>query len=526
MRFYETTYEDYMRASRQYDLHPELVPWIQSLPSSIQQCPSLILYGPSGTGKYTQALRIIERFSPSQLKYMKYMTVQQKENTSSAAASTTGQSSSQNQSQGQGGQSQGQGQANGGGGGGADKEKNDEWIYRISDVHYEIDFALLGCESKKIWNECFFQIADIISMRPEKSGIILCRNFHTIHSELLNVFYSYMQHSSLLHIHIVFVLLTEHVSFIPSNIIQCCQCLPIHRPSHDMYQHLMDSHHLPNTPQANAHAQQSKCQSSNSLVSSSMVSSSMPSSFQGFYSYRHRLNFVPADKQTTTNIHLSSNKKSNGMDTNNKRKEDNDVGLGLNGNANVKDTRTTNQEQKKAKLIMNQLAPESILNLKELHYLGKVDQLHQLPTDLFNIVCDNIIQEMECMCQTMRTNQTTSSMSMSMSMSLDMDQKKLAMVKRYADFRDALYDILLYGIDITECLWYILNHYLVETTRLHVANLPVILDRIHVFLKYYNNNYRPIYHLESIFFFLIMQIHVYDKDHALSMTMTTTSKTI
>jgi hypothetical protein len=28
-------------------------------------------------------------------------------------------------------------------------------------------------------------------------------------------------------------------------------------------------------------------------------------------------------------------------------------------------------------------------------------------------------------------------------------------------------------------------------------------------LKYYNNNYRPIYHLESILFYLITKIHAY-----------------
>lgn len=146
--------------------------------------------------------------------------------------------------------------------------------------------------------------------------------------------------------------------------------------------------------------------------------------------------------------------------------------------------------RKRAKQIVETVSPDTILNLKEIHYLGKVDNVNQLPTDLFNIVCNNIIQEIECMCTTMNPSSTTD---------------KAAMVKRYADFRDALYDILLYGIDITECLWYILNHYMVDS--LQVAELPEILDRIHVFLKYYNNNYRPIYHLESIFFFLIMRIH-------------------
>jgi hypothetical protein len=34
-----------------------------------------------------------------------------------------------------------------------------------------------------------------------------------------------------------------------------------------------------------------------------------------------------------------------------------------------------------------------------------------------------------------------------------------------------------------------------------------ILKRSFTFLKYYNNNYRPIYHLESMFFYIIYIIH-------------------
>lgn len=466
MRFYETTYEDYMRASHRFDMHPELFPCIQSLPISIQQCPSLILYGPSGSGKYTQALRIIERFSPSQLKYMKYMVVQQKELTSSSSSSSSSLSSTSSST------SSASSSLTAATNVASDKEKNDEWIYRISDVHYEIDFALLGCESKKIWNECFFQIADIISMRPEKSGIILCRNFHTIHSELLNVFYSYMQHSSLLHIQIVFIILTEHLSFLPSNIIQCCQCIPVRRPAKEMYAQLIDSQAL-DLP-------------TNAASFHSPHNHHPPRPPQGFYSYHYRdRGIIPSPKKSLSSSSLAASSVASlasfPLSTSS-----------LNVFPVVKGPPASDiSMRKRAKQIVESISPDSILNLKEIHYLGKVDNVTQLPTDLFNIVCNNIIQEIEWMCTTMNPTTTATD--------------KAAMVKRYADFRDALYDILLYGIDITECLWYILNHYMVDS--LQVAELPEILDRIHVFLKYYNNNYRPIYHLESIFFYLIMRIH-------------------
>ena len=38
-------------------------------------------------------------------------------------------------------------------------------------------------------------------------------------------------------------------------------------------------------------------------------------------------------------------------------------------------------------------------------------------------------------------------------------------------------------------------------------NIDFILSRLYIFFKYYNNNYRPIYHLESIIYYLIKIIH-------------------
>lgn len=298
------------------------------------------------------------------------------------------------------------------------------YTYHISDVHYEIDFALLGCESKKMWNECFFQIVDIISSKRNKTGIILCKNFHAIHSELLDVFYSYMQHCRALSIHIAFVLITEHVSFIPSSILQCCRVISVRRPSSQLYQEL--ERYLTQYPMEDIGA---KC-------------------------------------------------------------------LGLLKLA--KPALAANRTQ-----LLREVAPDQILNLKELRALALVQSPREMPKDVFNIVCDNIIRVM-------------------------MNHRDLNIL----DLRDNLYDILLYGIDITECLWYILyffveNDILVsckspadrtafgtspaDRTALRDSNATIgeILSRINSFLKYYNNNYRPIYHLESIFIYLITRIFQY-----------------
>ena len=129
MKYYETTFDEYVSSCEKNNLHEELN--IQ-LPDKIENVENLIFYGPSGIGKYTQVLKHIKKYSPTQLKYQKKITI------------TT---------------------------------EKQEYIYPISDIHYEIDMALLGCNSKTLWHEIFYQIVDIISIKETKVGFIVCKNF-------------------------------------------------------------------------------------------------------------------------------------------------------------------------------------------------------------------------------------------------------------------------------------------------------------------------------------------------------------
>ena len=94
MKFHETSYEEYIHAVDHYNLHPEMKTIYTSFPKRISDVGNLIVYGPPGVGKYTQVLTILRKYSQSDLKYDKRITCQ--------------------------------------------TEKQD-LIYRISDIHYEID---------------------------------------------------------------------------------------------------------------------------------------------------------------------------------------------------------------------------------------------------------------------------------------------------------------------------------------------------------------------------------------------------
>ena len=143
MKFHETHFEEYIKKE---NLHPKLEKiYNNNFPKTINKLGNLIFYGPSGVGKYTQMLNSIKKYSPSDLKYEKKTSL---------------------------------------------TFNKQQYFFKISDIHFEVDMSLLGCNSKLLWHDIYQQIIDIVSAKHERSGIIVCKYFHEIHSELLENFYS------------------------------------------------------------------------------------------------------------------------------------------------------------------------------------------------------------------------------------------------------------------------------------------------------------------------------------------------
>ena len=172
MKISDNLFEEYLNNYNKINFHPEL----NNVKKNIKKMdffPNLILYGPSGSGKYTQALSIISETFNNDLKYEKKMWI---------------------------------------------KNQKEEYFIKISDVHYEVDMYLLGCNAKQLWSDIFIQIKDSIETSQNKFGIILCKNFHNINNELLEIFYSYIQNNNF-GCTIKYILITEHISFIFTNIL-------------------------------------------------------------------------------------------------------------------------------------------------------------------------------------------------------------------------------------------------------------------------------------------------------------------
>jgi hypothetical protein len=79
---------------------------------------------------------------------------------------------------------------------------------------------------------------------------------------------------------------------------------------------------------------------------------------------------------------------------------------------------------------------------------------------------------------------------------------------KYDALRERLYDLLTYDINIQECIWFILRR-LITNGSLLPEMMDDIMIQMYTFFQYFNNNYRPIYHLENFVLLLVCKIHGY-----------------
>lgn len=316
MKFLATHFDEYIQNYNKCPLHSSLKKMYASYPNDLNKLKNIIFYGPSGVGKYTQMLTCIKKYSPSELKYEKRLTcVYNKTN----------------------------------------------YFFKISDIHFEIDMALLGCNAKLLWNEIYINIIDVLSSRTNKAGIIVCKNFHKIHSELLDCFYSYMQNNNMA-TNITYIFLTENISFIPDNILNTFNIVSIPRPTKTLYNKITGN--------------------------------------------------------TNSNIRVDEIYNIKNLNTN------------------------TNPMQHNMKI-----------------YTDKIYSILINPSTI-----------------------------------------------KFTGFRDIIYDIFIYDIDIGYIIWELLKK-MMNDKKLSTTMVSDIFIEMFTFLQYYNNNYRPIYHIEKFLYSIINKIH-------------------
>lgn len=318
MKLMQTHFDEYLVCLNKKNLHPKIDNMYNSFPTKLENLSNLLFYGPKGVGKYSQCLSLISKYSPTKLKYEKKTCIM---------------------------------------------FNKCPFFIKISDIHYEVDMSLLGCNSKLLWHEIYLHIIDIISTKKERIGIILCKFFNQIHNELLETFYSYMQSDYFLGVKLKFIIITTDIGFISENIINSCKVINVARPSNSNY---------------------------NSCI----------------------------------------------------KEYNNYTGLS-----------------------------ENISNIKTLSISN--DAL-MVP---YKMICDKIIENI-------------------------INYEKIS----YYKFREVLYDVLIYDLNIGDSIWYILSA-IITKKILKEPELSSVLTKSYEFFKYYNNNYRPIYHLENYFLTIVKIIY-------------------
>lgn len=190
MKFLETSFNDYIQKVEELNIHKNNEKIIDKIPKQFDELNNILLYGPKGIGKYSQSLYIIKQFSNTNMKFEKKLNIL--------------------------------------------FQKKYNFNFKISDIHYEIDMSLLGCNARILWHEIYNHIIDIISSKQIKKGIILCKNFQDIKWDLLEIFYKYMS-IEYKNINIKFILISEHIGFIDEDILNICDIINFSRPTKTLY---------------------------------------------------------------------------------------------------------------------------------------------------------------------------------------------------------------------------------------------------------------------------------------------------
>ena len=181
MKYYETSFDNYLYTLDKLNFHTK-VSFNADASDYISSLQNYIVYGPKACGKYSQVLYFLRNYSSKDLKYERKIL-------------HTGSKSN--------------------------------FTFKASDIHYEIDMALLGCNAKQLWNELCKQLK-VIRISPLRSWCYCLPNFHETPVELLTLFYSYIQKVHYLDITVRFIFITESISFLPVSIKRNCNivCIP------------------------------------------------------------------------------------------------------------------------------------------------------------------------------------------------------------------------------------------------------------------------------------------------------------
>ena len=73
-------------------------------------------------------------------------------------------------------------------------------------------------------------------------------------------------------------------------------------------------------------------------------------------------------------------------------------------------------------------------------------------------------------------------------------------------FREAIYDISVYGLDASECVWIVMGLFAARGELCSAAGVGALTARLARFFRQRNNNYREIFHLEAMVLAILTEV--------------------
>ena len=69
MKYFSSKFEEHIIDNEKYNIHKNMNDFYNSMSNDFKNQNNLIFYGPAGIGKYTQVLRYIKKYSPTNLRF-------------------------------------------------------------------------------------------------------------------------------------------------------------------------------------------------------------------------------------------------------------------------------------------------------------------------------------------------------------------------------------------------------------------------------------------------------------------------
>ena len=79
----------------------------------------------------------------------------------------------------------------------------------------------------------------------------------------------------------------------------------------------------------------------------------------------------------------------------------------------------------------------------------------------------------------------------------------------FSVLRDYIYDLFVYDVNVHLCMWSFLST-LINESYIDDQNIDACIEHTFELFKLYNNNYRPIYHVESYLYKIMSLLHKHD----------------